>query len=106
MQKLKGGELEGEFHPQICGPGLSPNIRVARGAAQVDVNYLSGRGEGCCIVHYTIHPQCPRLVGRLLQLVAGDGEGLVLRQGFGSRIGAGLQGGELRQSLLGHGHQN
>ena len=104
MQKLKGGELEAEFPPQICGPGLLPKIRVARGAAQVNVNYLRGGVEGCCPGHHIIHPQRPRLVGRLLHLVGGDGEGLVLRQGVGSRIGAGLQGGELRQSLLEHGH--
>ena len=29
--------------------------------------------------YYIVHPQCPRLVGRLLRLVVGDGEGLVLR---------------------------
>ena len=53
-----------------------------------------------------IPPPVPRHVGRLLQLVVGDGEGLVLRQGVGSRIGAGLQGGELRRCLLGHGQKN
>ena len=105
MQKLKGGEVGAEFPPQICGPGLPPKIRVAGGAAQVDVNYLRGGVEGCCPAHYIDHPQCPQLVGRLLHLVVGDGEGLVLRKGVGSRIGAGLQGGELRQRLLGHGEK-
>ena len=47
MQKLTGGELEAEFPPQIWGLGLPYNIRVARGAAQVNVNYLSGGGKGC-----------------------------------------------------------
>ena len=108
MQKLKRGELGAEFPPQSCGPGLPPKIGVAGGAAQVDVNDLGGGVEGCCPAHNFVHPQCPRQVGqvgRLLQLVLGDGEGLVLRQSVGSRIGAGLQGGELGQSLLGHGHK-
>ena len=68
-----------EFPPQSCGPGLPPKIGVAGGAAQVNVNYLMGGGEGCCPAYYIIHPQCPQLVGRLLQLVVGDGESLVLR---------------------------
>ena len=42
MQKRKGGKLEAEFLAQISGPGLPTKIRVARGAAQVDVNYLTG----------------------------------------------------------------
>ena len=86
MQKLKGGQSEAEFPPQICGLGLQPKIRVARGAAQINVNYLRGGGEGCCPADYIIHPPCPRLVGRLLQSVLGDGEGLVLREGVSSRI--------------------
>ena len=61
--------------------------------------------KGCCPAHNIVHPQCPRQLGRLLQLVVGDGKGLVLREGVSSRIGAGLQGGELGQSLLGHGHK-
>ena len=85
--------------------GPSRQEKSAGGAAQVDVNYLGGGVEGCCPATYIVHPQCPRLVGRLLQLVLGDGKGLVLRQGVGSRIGAGLQGGELPQRLLGHGHK-
>ena len=88
MQKLKGGKSELEFPPQICGPGLPPKIRVAGGAARVNVNYVGGGGEGCCLARYIIHPQCPRLVSRLLHLVVGAGEGLVLRQGVGSKIGA------------------
>ena len=36
----------------------------------------------------------------LLRLVVGEGESLVLRQGVGSSIGAGLQQGELGQSVL------
>ena len=50
-------------------------------------------------------PQCSRLVGCLLQLLVGYGDGLVLRQGVGNKVGAGLQGGELRRSLLEHGHK-
>ena len=38
MQKLKGGELGAEFPPQMSGPGIPLKIRVAGGAAQVDVN--------------------------------------------------------------------
>ena len=87
MQKLKGGELGAEFPPQICGPDIPPKILVAGGAAQVDVNYLGGRVEGCYPAHYIVHPQCPRLVGRPLQLVVGDGEGLVLRQGVAAGLG-------------------
>ena len=105
MQKLKRGELAAEFPPQSCGPGLPPKIGVAGGAAQVDVNDIRGGVEGCCPAHNIVHPQCPRQVGRLLQLVVGDEEGLLLREGVGSGIGAGLQGGELGQSLLGHGHK-
>ena len=50
-------------------------------------------------------PPAPRLLGRLLQLMVGDGEGLVVGEGVGSGIGAGLQTGELGQSLLGHGQK-
>ena len=105
MQKLKRGEWGAEFPPQSCGPGLPPKIGVAGGAAHVDVNYLGGGVEGCRPAHYIVQPQCPRLVGSLLQLVVGDGEGLVLRHGVSSKIGAGMQGGELRQCLLGHGQK-
>ena len=106
MQKLKRGEVGREFPPQRCGPGLPPKIGGADGAAQVDVNDLGGGVKGCCPSRNIVHPQCPRQVGRRLQLVVGDGEGLVLRQGVGSKIRAGLQGGELRQCLLGHGRKN
>ena len=105
MQKFKGGGLAAEFPAQSCGPGLPPKIRVAGGAAHVDVDHI-GRGvEGCCPAHNIIHPQCPRLVGRLLQLMVGDGEGLVVGEGVGSGIGAGLQASDLGQSLLGHGQK-
>ena len=105
MQNFKGGELAAEFPPQICGPGLPPKIGAAGGAALVDVNHIGVMVEGCCPAHNIIHPQCPRLVGRLLQSVAGDGEGLVVGEGVGSGIGAGLQVGELGQVLLGHGRK-
>ena len=42
MQKFKGGGLAAEFPPQSCGPGLPPNIGVAGGAAQVDVDHIGG----------------------------------------------------------------
>ena len=105
MQKFKEGDLAAEFPPQICGPDLPPKIGVAGGAAQVDVNHIGGGVEGCCPAHNIVHPQCPRLVGRLLQLVVGDGEGLVVREGVGSGIGAELQAGELGQGLLRHGQK-
>ena len=105
MKKFKGGELAAEFPPQICGPGLPPKIGVAGRAAQVDVNHTGGGVQGCCPAHNIIHSQCPRLVGCLLQWVAGDGEGLVVGEGVGSGIGAGLQAGELGQCLLGHGQK-
>ena len=87
MQTLKREELAADVPPQICGPSLPPNIGVAGGAAQVDVNDIGGGVEGCCPAHNIVHPQCPRLVGCFLQLVVGHGEGLVLREGVGSRIG-------------------
>ena len=82
MHKFKGGESEAALPPQICGPSLHRKIRVARGAAQVNVNYLRVGVEGCCPAHYIIHRTY------LLHLLVGNGEGLVLRQGVGSRIGA------------------
>ena len=78
MQKFKGEELAAEFPPHSCGPGLPLKIGVAGGAAQVDVDHIGGGVEGCCPTHNIIDPQCPRLVGRLLQLMVGDGEGLVV----------------------------
>ena len=84
MQKSKGGELAAEFPPPSCGPSLPPKIGVAGGNAQVDVNHIRGGVEGCCPAHNIVHPQRPRLVGRLLQLVVGDGEGLVVGEGVGS----------------------
>ena len=95
MQKFKGGELAAQFSPQGCGPGLPPKVGVAGGAPQVDVDHIGGRVEGCCPAHNIIHPQCPRLVRRLLQLMVGDGEGLVVGKGVGSGVGARLQSGEL-----------
>ena len=72
MQKTKGGNPEAEVPPQICGLGLPPKTRVARGAALVNVNYLGGGVQGCCLGHYIVHCKCPGLVGRLLHLVMGD----------------------------------
>ena len=105
VQNTKGGNPEAEFPPQSCGRGLPPHVRLARRDAQVKVNYLRGGVEGCCPCHYILHRKCPRLVCRLLHLLVGDGEGLVLRQGVGSSIGAGLQGGKLGHGLLIHGQR-
>ena len=33
VQKMKGGNPEAEFYPQICGLGLPPHVRVARRVA-------------------------------------------------------------------------
>ena len=86
-------------------PRPSPQDKsCARGCAR-QCALRQGRVEGCCPAHCIIHPQCRRLVGRLLHFVVGDGEGLVLRHGIGNLSGAGVQGGELRQSVLGHGHK-
>ena len=101
MQKFKGGELAAEFPPQMCGPGHPRKIRVAGGAAHVDVDHIGGGVEGWCPAHNIIHPQCPRLVGRLLQLMVGDWEGLVVGQGVGSGIGARLQGRRARTESAG-----
>ena len=102
MQKFKGGELAAQFPPQRCGPAPPPEVGVAGGAAHVDVNDLGGGVEGCCPAHNIIHPKCPRQVRRLLQLMVGDGEGLVMGEGVGCGVGARGQAGELRHTLLGH----
>ena len=86
IQTFQGGDLAAEFPPQICGPRLPPKIGVADGGAQVDVNHIGGGDEGCCPAHNIVHPQCPRLVRRLLQLEVADGEGLVVGEGVGSGI--------------------
>ena len=52
--------------------------------------------------HNVIHPQCPQFVRCLLQLMVGDGEGLVMGEGVGCEVGARGQAGELGHSLLGH----
>ena len=95
MQKFKGGDLAAEFPPERCGPSLPPKIAVAGGGAQVDVDHIGGGVEGCCPAHNIIHPQCPRLVRRLLQLMVGDGEGLVVGEGVGSGVGARLHASKL-----------
>ena len=95
MQNFKGGELAAQFPPQGCGPGRPPKVGVAGEAAQVDVDHIGGGVEGCCPTHNINHAQCPQLVSRLLQLMVGDGEGLVVGEGVGSGVGARLQAGEL-----------
>ena len=102
MQKIKGGELAAQFPPQGCGASPPPEVGVAGGAAHVHVDDLGGGVEGCCPAHDVIHPQCPRSVRRLLQLMVGDREGLVVGEGVGCRVGARGQAGELGHSLLGH----
>ena len=52
-----------------------------------------------------IYPQCPRQVRGLLQLMVGDGEGLVVDEGVGCGVGARGHAGELGHSLLGHGQK-
>ena len=69
------------------------------------MNDLGGGVEGCCPAHNIIHPQCHRQVRRLLQLMVGDGEGLVVGEGVGCGVGARAQAGELGQSVLGHGQK-
>ena len=102
MEKFEGGELAAQFPPPGCGPSPSPEVAVAGGAAHVDVDDIGGGVEGGCPAHDVIHPQCPRLVRRLLQLMVGDGEGLVKGEGVGCGVGARGQAGELGHSLLGH----
>ena len=94
--------MAAQFPPQRCGPAPPPEVGVAGGAAHVDVNDLGGGVEGCCHAHNIIHPQCPRLVRRLLQLMVGDGEGLVVGEGVDCGFGAQGQAGELGHSLLEH----
>ena len=69
------------------------------------MDHIEGGVEGCCPADNIIHPQCPRQVGRLLQLMVGDEGGLVVGEGVGRGIGARLRGGELGKSLMGHGQK-
>ena len=66
------------------------------------MNYLGAGVKGCCLGHYIVHCKGPGLVGRLLHLVMGNWHGLVLHQGVGSNIGAGLQKRKLGEILPGH----
>ena len=59
VQKTKGGNPEAEFPPQFRWPCLPPNVTVARGAAQINVNSLGGRVQGCCLGHYFFHCERP-----------------------------------------------
>ena len=98
-----------QFPPQRCGPAPPPKVGVAGGAARVHVNDLGGGVEGCCRAHNIIDPQCPRQVRRLLELMLGDGEGVVVGEAVRCGVGARGQGGELhtgwRDSLLEHGQK-
>ena len=91
-KKTKGGNPEAEFPPQNCGPGLPREVRVARGAAQINVNNLGGGLQGCCPGHYVFHCECAGVVCCLIALVMGDWQGLILGEGVGSSIRPGLQG--------------
>ena len=102
MEKFEGGELVAQFPPQGCGPSPPPEVAVAGGAAHIDVDDIGGAVEGGCPAHDVIHPKCLRLVRCLLQLMVGNGEGLVVGEGVGCGVGARGQAGELRHSLLGH----
>ena len=59
---------------------------------QGDVDHIGGGVEECCPAQSIIRPQCPQLVRHLLQLMVGDGKGLVVGQGDGSWSGAGTAG--------------
>ena len=85
-----------------CGPSPPLEVAVAGGAAHVNVDDIGGGVEGGCPAHDVIHPQCPRLVRCLLQLMVGNGEGLVVGEGVGCGVGARGQACGLRHSLLGH----
>ena len=102
MEKFEGGELAALFPPQGCGPSPPPEVAVAGGAAHVDVDDIGGGVEGGCPAYHVIHPELPRLVRCLLQLMVGNGEGLVVGEGVGCGVGARGQACELRHSLLGH----
>ena len=56
MEKFEGGELAAQFPPQSCGPSPPPEVAVAGGAAQVDVDDIGGGVEGGCPAHDVIHP--------------------------------------------------
>ena len=91
-----------QFPPQGCGPSPQPEVAVAGRAAHVDVDDIGGGVEGGCPALNVIHPPCPRLVRRLLQLMVRDREGLVVGEGVGCGVGARGQACELGHSLLGH----
>ena len=69
-----------------------PEIEVVPGAAQGNVHHIRGGVEECCPAQSIIRARCPQLVRRLLKLMVGNGKGLVVGQGNGSRIMAGTAG--------------
>ena len=70
-KRREGTRKQSPLH-KFVDQAFPPHGRVARGAAQVNVNYFGGGVEGCCPGHYILHRKCPQLVGRLLHLVVGD----------------------------------
>ena len=90
--------------PLLFALSLFNEARVqvrAASRASSRTGYIRGGVEGGCPAHDVIHPQCPRLVRCLLQLMVGDGEGLVVGEGVGCGVGARGQACELGHSLLG-----
>ena len=51
------------------------------------MNVLGGGGHGCCPGHYFFHCHRPGVVPRLLHLLMGNWEGLILHGGVSSCIG-------------------
>ena len=87
MEKSEGGDLAAQFPPQGRGPSPPPEVAVAGGGAHVDVDDIGGGVEGGCPAHDVIHPQLPRLVRCLLQLMVGNAD-----RGLGSGRGCQLRG--------------
>ena len=61
MRKTKGGNPEAEFPSQMRGPGLPPKVRVARGAAQINVNNLRGGSKNVAQATTSSSARAPEL---------------------------------------------